>query len=199
MDEISDEDLLLGFSKGKEGFFDTLFDRYNVPIYGYIRRTVLDEGYSQDIVQSLWERLIKNSTKIGDKIEAQDVEFHLKPYVFTMATNLINDHYRSPSIKIDSRTDSFEGIDKAEEFAPVDDQAMRTHHDLVIEELRLCVERRVCKVSAEMRQTYAITRDGGMTYGAAAEIFGVSVESIRSRVKNVLKVIKPCLEEFRND
>lgn len=198
MDEIADEDLFLGFSVGKSGLFDTLFDRYDVSIYGYVKRSVLDGEIAQEITQSLWEKLIRKSADIADKIKDSDIDFRLKPYVFTMATNLINDHFRSTGTKVVSKSVSIDQSENPDEYMPVDDQATRTQHGLALDELGNCINRKLIRVSNKMRQTFEITRDGALTYTEAADVLGVSAESIRSRVKHVLKLIKPCLEEFRN-
>ena len=56
MVDTSDEDLYVGFSIGTSGFFDTLFDRYDVRMYGYIKRNVIDDAIAQEITQTLWKK-----------------------------------------------------------------------------------------------------------------------------------------------
>jgi hypothetical protein len=52
-------------------------------------------------------------------------------------------------------------------------------------------------VSTDFERTFSITRDNCVSYSEAAIVFGVSIETVKSRVKTVLKIIKPCLESYR--
>ena len=198
MADIPDEDLFVGFSIGKSGCFDTLFSRYDVCVYGYIKRNVVNDATAQEITQTLWEKLIDKSTHIASKIQDPGIEFQLKPYVFTMAKNLIADQFRSPEAKLHSHASSLEEIENPDAIVPSDTTDARTLHGLLIDELGQCIERKMTKISDEMRQTFEMTRDGALTYSQAAKALDVSTETIRSRVKTVLMKIKPCLEEFRD-
>ena len=198
MADISDEDLFLGFSIGKSGCFDTLFNRYDVCVYGYIKRNVVNDATAQEINQTLWEKLIDKSAHIASKIQDPGIEFQLKPYVFTMAKNLISDYFRSAETKLRGHESSLDEIENSGGIAPSDKSDIDALQSLVIEELVQCIERKMSNISDEMRHTFEMTRDNALTYSQAAKVLDVSTETIRSRVKTVLMKIKPCLEEFRN-
>ena len=65
-------------------FFDVFFDR----VYGYIRRLVPDEHLAEDLTQDVFLHVQR---ALGTYDPARDP----RPWVFTIATNKLRDHWRS--------------------------------------------------------------------------------------------------------
>jgi RNA polymerase sigma factor (sigma-70 family) len=193
----TDEVLVLGFASGTIESFDTLFRRYDVSIYGYIRRSVTDPDISADLTQTVWEKVIARTEDMAARIQDPSKEFGFKPYLFKMATNLINDHYRSPVVKYSSSPAQSASNDD-EVFSSVQSNEMSPENFMGLEELGKCIDGKMARVSPESKRTFDMTRDNAASYTEAALALGVSAETIRSRVKVVLKLIKPCLEAFKN-
>ena len=194
----TDEVLILGFASGAIESFDTLFRRYDVSIYGYIRRSVTDPDISADLAQTVWEKVIARTEDMAARIQDPSNEFSFKPYMFKMATNLINDHYRSPVVKYSANPRQSDGNDDVDVFTGVPSTEMSSEDLMALEELGKCVDGKMTRVSLEFKRTFDMTRDNAVSYTEASQALGVSAETIRSRVKSVLKLIKPCLEAFKN-
>ena len=79
-----------------------------------------------------------------------------------------------------------------------DDNQISPEDAGILQELSNCIERRLATVSDEFRNTFELTRDNILSYAEAAETFNLSIETIKSRVKTVLKKIRPCLK-MHND
>lgn len=65
-------------------FFDVYFPR----VYGYVRRLVGDEHLAEDLTQDVF-------LHVQRAIEGYDPARELRPWVFTIATNKVRDHWRS--------------------------------------------------------------------------------------------------------
>jgi RNA polymerase sigma factor (sigma-70 family) len=194
----TDEVLILGIASGAIESFDTLFRRYEVSIYGYIRRSVTDPEISADLTQTVWEKVFARSEDMAARIQDPSKEFGFKPYLFRMATNLINDHYRSPVVKYSTNPRQSDGNDDIDVFNAVPSTEISPEGSMVLEELGNCIDGKMTRVSTEFKRTFDMTRDNAVSYSEASQALGVSAETIRSRVKAVLKLIKPCLEAFKN-
>ena len=194
----TDEVLLLGFASGTIESFDTLFRRYDVSIYGYVRRSVADPDISAELTQTVWEKVIARTEDMAARIQDPSKEFGFKPYLFKMATNLINDHYRSPVEKYSVNPRQSDGNDGVDASTGLPSTEMSPEDFMAVEELGKCIDGKMTKVSPDFKRTFDMTRDNAVSYTEASHILGVSAETVRSRVKAVLKQIKPCLEAFKN-
>lgn len=194
MKDTTDESLLTGYANGDIKAFDTLYARYNVSIYSYIKKSARNPDVAAELTQAFWEKLIKNTDSIATKISEADPPFALKPYLFRMAMNLVNDHYRLSDTKVSLAANSqdTDGDDPMGSLA--DENQVSPEEASILQELSNCIEHRLAKVSEEFRSTFELTRDNMLSYAEAAETLNLSVETIKSRVKTVLKKIRPCLE-----
>jgi RNA polymerase sigma-70 factor, ECF subfamily len=67
-----------------ERFYHLYFDR----LYGYVRRLLKEEHLAEDVTQDIFMHLHRS-------FPSYDPERALRPWVFTIATNKVRDHWRS--------------------------------------------------------------------------------------------------------
>ena len=92
MDETSDEELLAGVLAGDQMAFATLVTRYHAALLGYLYRLVGgDRALAEDLVQETLLRVLRQSRCPG--------EFRFKPWLYTIATNLARDHFKSARVR----------------------------------------------------------------------------------------------------
>ena len=92
MDETSDEELLAGVLAGDQMAFATLVTRYHAALLGYLYRLVGgDRPLAEDLVQETLLRVLRQGRGPG--------ELHFKPWLYTIATNLARDHFRSARVR----------------------------------------------------------------------------------------------------
>ena len=198
MKDETDESLMARYATGDIKAFDTLYARHNVSIYSYIKKSAKDPDVAAELTQALWEKLIKNTDSLSSRISEAVPPFALKPYLFRMADNLINDHYRLSDTKVSSAANSPSPDGDDPMVLLADDNQISPEDAGILQELSNCIERRLATVSDEFRNTFELTRDNILSYAEAAETFNLSIETIKSRVKTVLKKIRPCLK-MHND
>jgi hypothetical protein len=56
---VSDEQLMLAFSKGSPEAFTELFSRYKQPIYGFFRRRVSEAHHAEELTQETFLVLLR--------------------------------------------------------------------------------------------------------------------------------------------
>ena len=82
----SDEDLMLSCRDGDEGAFETLYRRYEKPIFSFIYRMVLSTADAEDLYQETFLKVIRA------KKYRRNAKF--KTWLFNIALNLCRDRTR---------------------------------------------------------------------------------------------------------
>lgn len=86
----SDEHLALLATRGERSALSILVERYHAPLLGYLYRVVDgDRALAEDLVQETFVRLMKQASYQAGR--------PFKPWLYTIATNLARDHFRSPA------------------------------------------------------------------------------------------------------
>jgi RNA polymerase sigma-70 factor (ECF subfamily) len=96
MNETSDEALLAGVLAGDQAAFATLVTRYHAALLGYLYRLVDgDRALAEDLVQETLLRVLRQGRCPAD--------FRFKPWLYTIATNLARDHFKSAHVRLRER------------------------------------------------------------------------------------------------
>jgi len=167
-------------------FFDAFFPR----IYGYLRRMVRDEHLAEDLTQEVFLHLHR-------ALPSYDPERPLRPWVFTIATNKLRDHWRSRRHRQAQSEESADEGGWVEDLAedeplPVEaleaeegDEALREAVDRLPEGMRVTVQMRVYE---------------GLSFEAIGEAIGRNEVAARKRFSRALaelrRLVGPYLDEL---
>ncbi|EAQ96113.1 RNA polymerase sigma factor [Congregibacter litoralis] len=195
MSERTSEELLFAFADGDMPAFETLYNRYKSPIKGYIYSKTRSQASADDITQLVWEKVIKSATRLKAEHSEANKAFSFKPYLYRIAQNLITDVWRSDRVVPIS---SLSGTSEYDLVSTVESDSAPVVDLISLQELTACVESKLMQFKQGFIEAFRLTRDGHLGYSEAAEVMGVNVETLRSRVKAVLLGIKPCLEGHKN-
>jgi RNA polymerase sigma-70 factor (ECF subfamily) len=61
--EETDEQLMLAFSRGVNGAFSTLFERYRQPLFGFFRRRVADPAHAEELAQETFLAILRAASR----------------------------------------------------------------------------------------------------------------------------------------
>lgn len=89
MQELTDQQLVALYLKGKEQAFETLLMRHKDKIYGFVYMKIRDHALSQDIFQDTFVKIV-NTLRRG----AYNEEGKFLPWAMRIAHNLVIDHFR---------------------------------------------------------------------------------------------------------
>lgn len=186
---MTDEELLALYATGRVRGMEDLYHRHRAGLYSYIYNYLKDRATADDIMQDVWSRLIMDTERIVSIIEDDALTFSLQAYLYRMARNRVFDHFRAMRC-LDELGD--EGTYLISDTAP-------PGRVFIEEELYACLERRMRPLRIELHDAFWLTRDGRMTYQQAANALNVATETVKDWVKQVLRAIRPCREEFDYD
>jgi RNA polymerase sigma-70 factor (ECF subfamily) len=179
-----DQSLMHRFIEGDARAFDVLYDRYRVPLYNYVRRMCGDTATGDDIYQETWAKLIaaRDQFKSGSSFKA---------YLFRIAHNLLMDQFRGRAVRKETSLEQLEAV--GEEPA-----ARASEAPDVIVDLQRRADRLIALIDElppEQRETFLLRREYDHGLEAIAELTGVPVEAVRSRLRYALKKLKAGLQD----
>jgi len=87
MPEQTDEDLMKAYQQGDDPAFATLYRRHSAKVYGYIRKSLKDEAFSDDVFQATFMKL--HSARAH-----YDPSFPFLPWLFTVCKSAMVDSIR---------------------------------------------------------------------------------------------------------
>lgn len=154
-------------------FLKDLFERYQVRLYNFFLRMTFEEELSEDLVQNVFVRLMKYR-------KSYNPEYKFKTWVYQMARNVHNDHYRKNK-------------QAGSDFKRVDDLGNLHHSD---EEDKECRERETLLFQAldrmpyDRRELIVFGKLEGMKYEEIAQIRNTTVGNIKVQMHRAVQQLR---------
>lgn len=171
--KVSDEQVMIKVKNGQLSELSTLFERHHRKLYNFFLRLTNDGSLSEDMVQNVFERIIKyRKTFRGDAL--------FRSWMYQIARNVRTDHYRLNKVKID------------DEIEPTSlNLATRTSHELLEKkERKKELERAIQKLKPEYREVLWLGWFEKMNYADVGEILGLTESNVKVRMHRAVKQLK---------
>jgi RNA polymerase sigma-70 factor (ECF subfamily) len=161
-----------------EAFFEVYFDR----VYGYLFRLVRNEHLAEDLTQDVF-------LHVQRALHSYDPDRPVRPWLFTIATNKLRDHWRSRRHQ-ELATDGSLDRDEAEEVV---DLAPRAEAILSEAELHGELRRAVDELPDSMRTTVLLRVFEGLSFAEIGEVVGRNEVAVRKRYSRALEALRGVL------
>jgi RNA polymerase sigma-70 factor (ECF subfamily) len=180
----SDENLLARLRDGERSAFEPLVRRYERELFGYLRRYVGDDDLADDVFQNTFVQVFL-------KIKQYEPGRPARPWLYAIATNQAIDALRRRNRRVADRpAETVSAPDEEGEPRPLfellpapgdapPDAADRT-------EQRELVRAAVARLPELLRQAVLLVYFQGMKYQDAAEVLGIPVGTVKSRLHAAL-------------
>lgn len=173
LNEFTDEELILEFQQNDTvKAFEILVQRYKNPLMNYVFRFIGDYETSSDLVQETMIKVYKN--KDSYKSIAR-----FSTWIYTIAGNLARTEYqrrkRRNLFSINSYGENNENYEIPDEQYRPDAATDSIIKDEIIQDA-------LSKVSAAYRNVVILRDVQGLSYEEIAEITGISVGTVKSRI-----------------
>lgn len=164
---MTDESLMLSVAEGDTENLGLLFNRYHAKIYDYFLRMTRDEFLSGDLMQIVFEKVLKGK-------HTYRIEYRFVGWIFRIAKNVLMDHYRNTkrTSEINDQVMSDRGEDQVHRWDKAD------------------VEIALEQLDDMYREVLILTRYEDLKYKEVAEIVGVSETGVKTRVHRAIKLLK---------
>ena len=184
----SDEDLMLAYAAGDAAAFDALYARHKGGVYRYLLRQCRQGGVADEMFQDVWMNLIRARASYAPTAK-------FTTWLYRIAHNRLIDHYRAcGEVKLVSADDDAH----ADAVAAIpadrrDEPELRAGNH----ELGARLKSAVAALPAAQREAFLLQQEGGLSLAEIAELTGVGVETIKSRLRYALNKLRSDLSDLR--
>lgn len=173
---ITDEALMLRAKDGDISSISVLFHRYHKELYTFFFRCSKNDALSKDLVQNVFERVIKYRSKFN-------TDFPFKPWLFKLAWNEQNDYHRKKRLTLP-------GDEKLGFMLPqIEDTTMDA------DDKKSKLKRALTRLTSDQQEIIQLTLFQGFKYAEVADILGCSLSAVKVRVHRTMKILR---KEYHN-
>ncbi len=168
----TDEQLMEQVSQENLNALSVLFDRYQVPLYNFFYRQNYDGAFSEDLVQTVFERILKYRQSYVSGMT-------FRSWMYQIARNAKTDHYKKQY--------------RISDFVQPDDLVIATasiEESMADAEDLQQLERAMQHLPDMQREILVMTRFQKMKYGEVAEILQCSEGAVKVKVHRALKQLR---------
>ena len=183
MDRATELRLVEGLRNGEAEVFDAVFEAYRARVFAFLLRLSRHRTLAEDLLDEVWLRLVA-------KAHALRPDTRLAPWLFTVARNLYWSHRRSVLFE-EEQDHALLGLAASAASWP-------SPFDLAAaSELERRVERALAELPPQQREVLLLVAREGLTPSEAAEVCGVSPETMRQRLARARAALARALDPPR--
>lgn len=162
----SEQDVLNQLRAGEESAFGKVYAHYSEMIYGRLLRLLKDTDMADEIIQDLF-------LKVWEKREHINPSQSFKSYLYTVAENLVYDHFRKVS-----RDRKLQ-----EKFRRITTELYtHTEEDLLSKESKEMIDKAIATLPPQRKAAFVLCKIEGKSYDEAAEIMGISASTVSNHL-----------------
>jgi RNA polymerase sigma-70 factor (ECF subfamily) len=168
----SDENLMMMYQQGDASAFEVLYTRHKGGVYRYVLRQCDNRSVTEELFQDIWMKLIQHR-------DQYQVRAKFTTYLYTIARHRIIDYIRQNRVAAAGpETISLEDIETGQ------------HGPDVLVSLQQDGRRLLAGIAGlppEQREAVLLKEEAGMSLKEIAGLTGVSVETVKSRLRYAIK------------
>jgi RNA polymerase sigma-70 factor (ECF subfamily) len=177
MESGSDNDVMLAVRSGNVDKLGLLFERHKTALFGYFYRNTRCAEMSEDLVQSVFLRILKYKSRFNG-----DGKF--TTWMYHIAHNVYTDHFK--------KSRKHAGCPPEMEF-----EDRRTAERVLLEGERIqLVEKALYRLSKDQREILVLSRYEGLKYKEISEILGCSEGAVKVRIFRAIINLKEIYSEL---
>ena len=165
---VEDADLITRVRKGDVEAFNHLVSRWEKRVFNYLLRLTGSPDDSLDLSQDVFLKAYQNIRKLDDTAR-------FGPWLFRIAHNEAYSHFRKRRPEVDAEDPEMAEREPARSVAP---------------ELTLAVTAALDRLSPEQREAVVLKVYQGFKFEEMAEVLGIPVSTIKSRLYTALELLK---------
>jgi RNA polymerase sigma factor (sigma-70 family) len=180
LETLSDNALMLKVKDGDVDRLGLLFERYKRPLFGFFYGMNKDAELSEDLVQNVFFRILKYRYLFRG-------EGDFKTWMFHIARNVNNDHYRKNKLR---KTEDVEMW--SERLGHTEIYTMQVQQDEELKMLSMAMDR----LPGDKREILLLSKFQDKKYKEIGEILGCSEGAVKVKVFRALQDLKEVYKQL---
>jgi len=172
--QVKGKSIINGIIKGEVKAFDKIFEIYNQKLYQFAKSILKNREDAKDVVQEVFVRIWQNRNEIKEYST-------FKSYLFTIAYNIIVDHFRK-RLKDKKYKDFLE--------ANINEVDSSQEKHIEFSDLNKLYEHAVEQLPPRRKLIYKMNRNEGLTYDEIAERLNISRNTVRNQMAKTLEFLR---------
>ena len=166
--------------------FWEIYDQYYAKVRRFILTLVKDEWVADDLIQETFLKIQNNLKSLKDPSK-------LSPWIFRIAYNLCQDHFRQlKRSRKEERIDQEETEDFRETLIQ---KGSNIQKELEQRQMGECVQNQINLLPESLRTVLVLFDIMEFNHQEIADILGITVKNVKVRLHRARKKLKPILEE----
>ena len=187
LNEYTDEELILEFQKNDTvRAFEILVQRYKNPLTNYVFRFLGDYEACVDVVQETFIKVFRYKDSYSSIAK-------FSTWIYTIAGNLARTEYQRRKRK---KLLSINSYGENEETYEISDEEYRPDKMTDSELKEEIIQKALLKVSDAYREVVVLRDVQGMSYEEIAEIMGITVGTVKSRINRGRAQLQKLLKDI---
>ena len=179
--EAPDEELMLAYGEGDAGAFETLYKRHRGPLFRFVLRALShssgQRSSAEELFQEVWIRVIESRSRYAPQAR-------FTTWLYTIAHNLLVDHWRKKGLSLVSRDTEDVPIESANPARQVEGR------EAVARLLRA-----IDALPAAQREAFLLHQESGLSVAEIAAATGTNEEAAKSRLRYAMAKLKAAVDE----
>jgi RNA polymerase sigma-70 factor, ECF subfamily len=171
-------ELLAQVARGDHAAFETVYDQFAGPVYGLIRKVLRDPAQSEEVAQEVLLEVWRTASRF-DRARGSATA-----WVMTIAHRRAVDRVRSETAAVAREQKLAPGPVTGDDVAELVETALDRRR------VRRCLGA-LTQIQAE---SVKLAYYGGYTYPQVAELLGVPLGTIKTRIRDALIRLRDCME-----
>lgn len=171
--------------------FQDIYKEFYPKILGYLDHLTGNKSEAEDLTQEVF-------IKTHNALVGFEGRSSLSTWLYTIATNTANDHFRSASyLKGTKQTISGEFLKENAADKNVWTGEKEKTSDTILEdsEMSCCIKRYIEDLNENYRTVFVLSEYEGMSNKEIADILGLTLETVKIRISRARKQLKSMMEE----
>lgn len=177
-----EKSLTLLLKQGDYDAFSTLYQLYSLRLFGRIIRLVKSEAVAEEILQELF-------LKVWEKRDRIDPELNFKSFLFSIAQNMVYDHFRKMSLTERFRTEFFQTY--AETYQHVEENVLfKQTHEQLMQTIRM--------LPPQCQKVFILFKLEGRSYKEICQMLKISKSTVNNHLTKANRLLKKQLPYYQN-
>jgi RNA polymerase sigma-70 factor (ECF subfamily) len=191
----SDEQLLAAYRRGEIAAFEALLNRYERPIWIYLRRFVRRDEVAEDLLQEVFLRVVRDAQDAAAPAWKGDAKF--STWLYTIARNLCVDRARREAHRTAASLDA--GADEASLHDRIPSPERGAEAIAAGRQAAVRIDRAIATLPDDQREVFLMREVMELPFAEIAVLVGASEPTVKSRMRYALEKLRAALADLAGD